>query len=53
MNNEGYKSSIILEKIKKEGKLEDWIYKMKKYKIPEMDNFITGVERDVEAIKTE
>lgn len=36
---------------KKEGELEDWIHKTKKYKIPEMDSFITGVERDIEAIK--
>lgn len=36
---------------KKEDKLDKWIDKTKKYKIPEMDSFINGIERDLEAVK--
>ena len=36
---------------KKETKLEKWIIKTKKLKIPEMNSFITGIERDLEAVK--
>ena len=36
---------------KKEDKLDKCIDKTKKYKIPEMDSFINGIERDLEAVK--
>ena len=36
---------------KKEDKIDKWIDKTKKYKIPEMDSFINGIERDLEAVK--
>lgn len=36
---------------KKEMELEKWITKTKRYKIPEMNSFITGIERDLEAVK--
>ena len=36
---------------KKEDKLYKWIDKTKKYKIPYIDSFINGIERDLEAVK--
>ena len=36
---------------KKETELDKWITKTKNYKIPEMNSFITGIERDLEAVK--
>lgn len=32
-------------------KLDEWMSKTKKYKIPEMNSFINGIERDIEAVK--
>lgn len=36
---------------KKANKLDEWMSKTKKYKIPEMNSFINGIERDIEAVK--
>ena len=36
---------------KKYKKIEKWTKKAKKYKIPEIDSFINGIERDFEAVK--
>ncbi len=36
---------------KKYKKIEKWKKKAKKYKIPEIDSFINGIERDFEAVK--
>ena len=36
---------------KKETELDKWVTKTKNYKIPEMNSFITGIERDLEAVK--
>ena len=36
---------------KKETELDKWITKTKNYKIPEMNSFIVGIERDLEAVK--
>lgn len=36
---------------KKYKKIEKWIKKAKNYKIPEIDSFINGIERDFEAVK--
>lgn len=36
---------------KKHKKLKRWIQKIKKHKIPEIDSFLNGIERDLEAVK--
>lgn len=36
---------------KKETNLEEWITKTKKHNIPEFNSFISGIERDFEAVK--
>ena len=36
---------------KKETELDKWFTKTKKHKIPEMNSFITGIERYIEAVK--
>ena len=36
---------------KKHEKLEEWIQETKKHKIPEIDSFLNGIERDLEAVK--
>ena len=36
---------------KKETELDKWVTKTKNYKIPEMNSFIRGIERDLEAVK--
>lgn len=36
---------------KKPEKLEKWIQETKKQKIPEIDNFLNGIERDIKAVK--
>lgn len=38
---------------KKHKKLKRWIQKIKKHKIPEIDSFLNGIERDLEAVKME
>lgn len=42
------KFHTLLDKVTK---LEKWIIKTKKLKIPEINSFITGIERDLEAVK--
>jgi transposase len=38
-------------KSKDESRLENWLTEVKKYNIRELDTFVRGIERDIEAVK--